>query len=175
MNQSTFRSHKDLDVWKKSVRLVVDIYRLTKGFPSEERFGLTSQIRRASTSVPANIAEGWGRGSTKEFIKSLRIARGSLTELDTHLIVSGELGFLDKARSAPLDVAVSDVGKMLNRLISALEKKLRDRERGSVLGNESGLVIRDSGFGKEVHDANSTPKAQRAEYNPESAPRRTGN
>jgi four helix bundle protein len=131
MEESSIRTHKDLDVWKKSVRLVVDIYRLTKGFPPEERFGLTAQIRRASTSVPANIAEGWGRGSTKEFIKHLKIARGSLTELDTHLIVSGELGFFDKVESSQFDVAIPDVGKMLNRLISALEKKQAHREGGA--------------------------------------------
>ncbi len=92
MTEEPFRSHKDLDVWKKAVPLVVDLYKLTKGFPPDERFGLTAQIRRASTSIPANIAEGWGRGSTKEYIQFLKIARGSLTELDTHLIVSGELG-----------------------------------------------------------------------------------
>ena len=123
MAEGSFHSHKDLDVWKKSVRLVVDLYKLTKGFPPEERFGLTAQIRRASTSVPANIAEGWGRGSTKEYIQFLRIARGSLTELDTHLIVSGELGYVDRIESAHMETAVSDVGKMLNRLIKALNAK----------------------------------------------------
>ncbi len=123
MTEESFRSHKDLDVWKKSVCLVVDLYNLTKRFPPDERFGLTAQIRRASTSVPANIAEGWGRGSTKEYIQFLKIARGSLTELDTHLIVSGELGYVEKADSTRLEAAISDVGKMLNRLNKALEAK----------------------------------------------------
>jgi four helix bundle protein len=123
MPESSFRSHKDLDVWKKSVRLVVDLYKVSKRFPLDERFGLTSQIRRASTSVPANIAEGWGRGSTKEYIHFLKIARGSLTELDTHLIVSGELGLVDKTESAGIETAISDTGKMLNRLIKVLERK----------------------------------------------------
>ena len=123
MPESSFRSHKDLDVWKKSVRLVVDLYKVSKRFPLDERFGLTSQIRRASTSVPANIAEGWGRGSTKEYIHFLKIARGSLTELDTHLIVSGELGLVDKSESARIETAISDIGKMLNRLIKVLERK----------------------------------------------------
>ena len=123
MPESSFRSHKDLDVWKKSVRLVVDLYTVTRRFPPDERFGLTSQIRRASTSVPANIAEGWGRGSTKEYIHFLKIARGSLTELDTHLIVSGELGLVDKSESARIETAISDIGKMLNRLIKVLERK----------------------------------------------------
>jgi four helix bundle protein len=123
MPEGSFRSHKDLDVWKKSVRLVVDLYKLTSRFPPDERFGLTNQIRRASTSVPANIAEGWGRGSTKEYIQFLKIARGSLTELETHLIVSGELGYVDRIESVRIEAGISDVGKMLNRLIQALSKK----------------------------------------------------
>ncbi len=110
-------------MWKKAVRLVVDLYKLTKGFPPDERFGLTAQIRRASTSVPANIAEGWGRGSTKEYIQFLKIARGSLTELDTHLIVSGELGYIHGAELESVETALSDVGKMLNRLIKSLDAK----------------------------------------------------
>jgi four helix bundle protein len=121
--EGSFRSHKDLDVWKKSVRLVTDIYRLTSRFPPAERFGLTAQIRRASTSVPANIAEGWGRGSTKEYIQFLRIARGSLTELDTHLIVSGELGYVVASEAEDVQMKMSDVAKMLNRLIKALSAK----------------------------------------------------
>ncbi len=129
MPEKPFRSHKDLDVWKKSVRLVVELYTVTKRFPPEERFALTSQIRRASTSVPANIAEGWGRGSTKEYLQFLKIARGSLTELDTHWIVSGELGFVGQAESARIDAVISDVGKMLNRLIKALDAKQRGMRR----------------------------------------------
>jgi len=127
MPQRRFRSHKDLDVWKKSVRLVGDLYKLTARFPPEERFGLTSQIRRASTPVPANIAEGRGRGSTREFIQFLKIARGSLTGLDTHLIVSGELGFVDETESARAETAISDIGRMLNRLIKALDAKCMAR------------------------------------------------
>jgi four helix bundle protein len=123
MPEGPFHSHKDLDVWKKAVCLVVDLYKLTKRFPNDERFGLTAQIRRAASSVPANIAEGWGRGSTTEYIHFLKIARGSLTELETHLIVSGELGYINQAESARFETSISDVGKMLNRLISALVAK----------------------------------------------------
>jgi four helix bundle protein len=123
MPEGPFRSHKDLDVWKKAVCLVVDLYKLTKRFPNDERFGLTAQIRRAASSVPANIAEGWGRGSTTEYIHFLKIARGSLTELETHLIVSGELGYINQAESVRFETSISDVGKMLNRLISALVAK----------------------------------------------------
>jgi four helix bundle protein len=87
-------NYKELDVWKKSVGLTTELYKLTCGFPSTERFGLISQILRATTSIAANIAEGWGRGSTWEYIQFLTIARGSLMELETHLIVGCNLHFL---------------------------------------------------------------------------------
>ncbi len=131
MATEPIHTHKDLDVWKKSVRLVVDLYKLTRIFPPDERFGLTSQIRRASTSVPANIAEGGGRGSTKEYIQFLKIARGSLTELETHLIVCKELCIISNSEYARIDVQVSDVAKMLNRLISVLDTRLATRERAA--------------------------------------------
>ena len=77
------RSHEKLDVWKRSIDLVVSVYRLTENFPSEEKFGLTSQIRRASVSIPANIAEGAARESDKEFVRFLSIAQGSTSEVET--------------------------------------------------------------------------------------------
>jgi four helix bundle protein len=83
-------NYKDLRVWQKAIDLVVTVYQLTKKFPQEERYALTSQIQRAVTSIPANIAEGWGRASTKEYIYHLTVARGSLMELETHLNSSSE-------------------------------------------------------------------------------------
>ena len=91
------KDYKELEVWQKSVTLVTETYKTTERFPRAERFGLTGQIRRAVTSVPANIAEGWGRGSTKEYIQFLLIARGSLAELETHLIIAHQLHYLDDA------------------------------------------------------------------------------
>jgi four helix bundle protein len=91
------KDYKELQVCQKAVALVTETHRTTQGFPGEERFGLTSQIRRAATSVPANIAEGWGRGSTKEYVQFLIVARGSLLELETHLIVSRNLGYLKQS------------------------------------------------------------------------------
>lgn len=85
-------SYKELVVWQKAIELVTDIYEVTKSFPQEERYGLIAQIQRAAISVPANIAEGWGRGSTKEYL--LRVSRGSLAELETHLIISYKLDFI---------------------------------------------------------------------------------
>jgi four helix bundle protein len=114
------KNYKELDVWRRSLRLTIELYKVTRGFPEVEKFGLVSQIRRSAASIPANIAEGWGRGSTKEYIKFLLIARGSLNELETHLIISKELGYIPPATTNELSATLADIGKMLNRLISAL-------------------------------------------------------
>lgn len=89
------KDHKDLDVWKQSMLHAEDVYALTKEFPSEERFGLSSQIKRAVVSIPSNIAEGAGRKGDKEFIQFLYIALGSLSELETQLILSDRLQFVN--------------------------------------------------------------------------------
>jgi four helix bundle protein len=121
------QDYKELDVWRKSVALTTELYKLTSRFPDAERYGLTSQIRRATTSVAANIAEGWGRGSTGEYIQFLTVARGSLMELETHLIVACNLHFLDSDGFGSVSKPLQDIGRMLNRLISVL----RTRKRGS--------------------------------------------
>jgi four helix bundle protein len=117
------KDYKELQVWQKAVSLVTETYKRTRGFPSDEKFGLTSQIRRSVTSVPANIAEGWGRGSTKDYVQFLIIARGSLLELETHLIVSRNLGYLgvEQLESALLQIA--EIGRMLNSLIRSLRSQ----------------------------------------------------
>ena len=113
-------SFKELIVWQKSMKLVTEVYSLTSAFPADERFGLTNQMRRAAISVPSNIAEGWGRNSNGYFIQFLNIAKGSLYELETQIMISQELDF------AKPDQVISDlileVGKMLNVLIKKLEK-----------------------------------------------------
>ncbi|MGO8790374.1 MAG: four helix bundle protein [Terriglobia bacterium] len=115
--------YKELDVWKKSVALTTEIYKLTAGFPDSERYGMTSQIRRATTSIPANIAEGWGRGSRGEYIQFLTVARGSLMELETHLIISCNLQFVDSEQLALISKPLNDIEKMLNRLIAVLRHR----------------------------------------------------
>ena len=117
------RPHKKLEAWRKGIELSVRLYRVTAGFPTEERFGLTAQIRRAVTSVPANIAEGWGRASTKEYVQFLIVARGSLLELETHLIVSRNLGYLNEAQLAATQSRIEEIGKMLNSLIQSLRSR----------------------------------------------------
>jgi len=114
------QDYKELDVWKRSVALTTELYNLTSRFPDAERFGLTSQIRRATTSIAANIAEGWGRGSRGEYIQSLTIARGSLMELETHLIVACNLHFLRPDEFGSVSKPLKDIEKMLNRLIAVL-------------------------------------------------------
>jgi four helix bundle protein len=119
------RDYKELDVWKKSVALTTELYKLTSRFPDTERYGLASQIRRATTSIAANIAEGWGRGSTGEYIQFLTVARGSLMELETHLIVASNLNFLNSDDFRAVLKPVEDIGKMLNRLIGVLRTRKR--------------------------------------------------
>lgn len=116
-------SYQELDVWKQAVDVTVTIYRVTTKFPSDEKFGLVSQMRRAASSIPANIAEGWGRGSTKEYIQFLLIARGSLMELETHLIIASRLGYLNSPQHDQLSNDLQRVGKMLNRLIQSLRNR----------------------------------------------------
>ena len=114
------KGHKDLDVWKKSIDLVEYIYKKTKEFPKEEVYSLTSQIRRSGISIPSNIAEGAARNSKKEFIQFLYIALGSAAELETHLVISERLGYLDN--SAEFLEKLNDIKKMLVGLISYLKK-----------------------------------------------------
>jgi len=117
------QNYKELDVWQKAVALAPALYELTASFPDTERYGLHVQIRRAATSVPANIAEGWGKGSTKEYIQFLLIARGSLMEVETHLIIARNLRYLDEERFSPVLKRIEDIAKMQNRLIGSLKSR----------------------------------------------------
>ena len=96
------KDFRRLDVWQKAHRLTLEVYRLTKSFPLDERFGLTSQMRRCSASIAANIAEGCGRGSNAEFHRFLQMAMGSASELEYHLLLSRDLGYLAEIQHAPL-------------------------------------------------------------------------
>jgi four helix bundle protein len=108
------KTHKDLNVWKEAMSLVKQVYSLTKDFPKEEVHGLVSQMRRAAVSIPSNIAEGAARDSRKEFARFLYISLGSLTELETQLLLSEELGF---ARSSEMGKDIESIRKMLFGLI----------------------------------------------------------
>lgn len=114
-------SHKELIVWQKGVALVLLVYKLTKKFPREEIFGLTAQIRRASISIPSNIAEGRSRGTRKDFIHFLRIAYGSGAELETQLTIAKSLGFGTETDYNKIEQLLVEVLKMLNSMLSKLE------------------------------------------------------
>ena len=114
--------YKDLLVWRKGIGLVKEIYRMTKPFPADERFGLVSQMRRAALSIPSNIAEGQARKTTGEFVQFLSQAEGSLAELDTQLILAVELGYNNTTQVASATGLVSELKRMLNALRGALLK-----------------------------------------------------
>lgn len=114
------KTHKDLIVWKKSLDFVEEIYRISDVFPNDEKFGLTSQIRRASVSVPSNIAEGAARNSTKEFIRFLYISLGSLSEVETQLIIATRLHYVKNS----IENIIEEIRKLLLALIKSLTSKL---------------------------------------------------
>ncbi|HXY58775.1 MAG TPA: four helix bundle protein [Methylocystis sp.] len=116
------QSYRDLRVWKEAMDLAVECYRLTKPFPKEETFGLTSQIRRAASSIPANIAEGYGRDSAGHYVNFLRNAQGSLKELETHVLLAIRVELLREADSESFFSRSEVVGKMLRALIRSIQK-----------------------------------------------------
>jgi len=115
-------SYKDLQIWQRSINLVTQIYNLTSQFPDNEKYGLIKQLNRSAVSVPVNIAEGWGRNSKTSYIQFLKIARGSLYELETLLIICrnvklGEVDALNK-----ISIEVEEISKMLNAFIASIDK-----------------------------------------------------
>lgn len=114
-------SFRDLIVWQKAMKLVTRIYQATRSFPKEELFGLTNQLRRAAVSIPSNIAEGQGRLTTGEFKNHLGIARGSLNEVQTQILLAFELEYLPEASANALIEMSDEVGKMLNGLLNSLK------------------------------------------------------
>ena len=117
------RPHEKLEVWSSAMDFVVEVYRSTEAFPKEEKFGLTSQIRRAAVSVPANIAEGAARNSAKEFIHFLSNAQGSASELETELTIAYRLGYLAQGRYSELSTTLGKIGRMITGLSQHLKRK----------------------------------------------------
>lgn len=114
------KNFRDLNVWRKAHDLTLGIYRTTAKFPKEELYGLTSQMRRAAASVPANIAEGCGRGSDADFGRLLQIAMGSASELEYHLLLAADLRFIDRKTHTTMDADVAEIKKMLASLLKKL-------------------------------------------------------
>jgi len=115
--------YRELKVWQQAMDLAVACYETTKPFPREEMFGMTSQIRRCASSIPANIAEGWGRQSTGDYIRFLRISQGSLKELETHLLLCNRVGLVSSDQLRIFETQTTSIGKMLAALIRSLQKK----------------------------------------------------
>lgn len=115
------RSYRDLKVWQQGMDLASAAYQLTASMPKSERYGLTSQIRRSAASVPANIAEGYGRGSSGSYIQFLKTARGSLLELETHVLLAERIGILGTEQSGPFLISADNIGKMLSALIRSIQ------------------------------------------------------
>jgi four helix bundle protein len=118
---SEIQSYKDLKVWQKSMAIARAFYEITKMFPKEEVYGMTSQIRRSAVSIPANIAEGYGRDSRGEYVQFLRIAQGSLKELETHLILAEQVKLTALDSTAEIQSQSDEVGRMLRSLIRSIQ------------------------------------------------------
>ena len=117
------KNYKELNVWQKAYQLCLNIYKNTQDFPGEEKYGLVSQIRRAAVSVPSNIAEGYGRKSTKEYLQLLYVAYGSICELETQILLSGDLKYIEAGDLERLQQDTGAVERMLKALIKSLENK----------------------------------------------------
>lgn len=117
------RNYKDLKVWQKAYQLCLRVYKTTKDFPKHELYGITAQMRKAAVSIPSNIAEGYGRKTTKEYVQSLYIGYGSLCELETQALLSSDLEYIRKEKSDILLDEIGSVERMLKALIKSLENK----------------------------------------------------
>ena len=120
------KSYKDLIIWQKSIDLAVEVYRLSSKFPKEEIYSMTSQIRRAVTSISLNIAEGYGRNTTKNYIDSLYIAQGSLQEVESAILLSLRLNFVKEEDCEKVNSLMLEEFKMFNALINSLENKINN-------------------------------------------------
>ena len=118
------KNYKELKVWQKSFKLCLEIYKMTKNFPNEEKYGLSSQMRRASVSIPSNIAEGYGRKTLPDYIRSLYIAYGSACEIETQFLLSGDLYYLKRENQKLLLEKIKEVERILMALIKSLENKI---------------------------------------------------
>ncbi len=116
-------SYKDLLIWQKGIEIVKEIYLLCKDLPNDEIYGLQSQMKRASISIPSNIAEGYGRNSTNSYIQFIKIARGSLLELETQIIITKELNLISDNQYDKIINLITEESKMLNAFINSLSNK----------------------------------------------------
>jgi four helix bundle protein len=119
------KTYRELEVWKRGVDLVTEIYSLTKKLPSDERFGLIAQLQRSAISIPSNIAEGYGRSHRGDYLHHLSMANGSLCELETQLIIAGRLKYITRSEAKIAWGLCQETGKMLNAIIKGLKAKTK--------------------------------------------------
>ena len=117
------KNYKELNVWQKSYEFCLKVYRITAKFPNEERYGLSSQIRRSAVSISSNIAEGYGRKTTLDYIRMLYISYGSVCELETQILLAGDLGFIEIGELGTAKKDIAEIERMLKALIKSLENK----------------------------------------------------
>lgn len=127
---SKITSYKELDIWAKSIQLVKEVYKVTNSFPDSEKFGLTSQIRRCTISIPSNIAEGWGRNKRRSFAHFLSISRGSLFELEAQICIAKELNFISNGNET-IDSLIFELNKMISSLVTNIERSLDSKDESS--------------------------------------------
>ena len=123
MDQEKRRDYRDLVLWQRAMELAAEVHRTTLNLPKHEMFGMSAQLRRAAVSIPSNIAEGSGRRTTREFIAFLHIARGSLSELRTQLVLARTVGYLADADLSSVDSLSDEVGRLLNAVIRGLRRR----------------------------------------------------
>ena len=136
------KSFRELTVWQRAHELVLKVFRLTERFPRSDQFGIVAQVRRSSSSVTANIAEGFGRGTTREFLRSLQIARGELEETRYFILLSADLGRITKEEFEDVNVHCDSVGQLINALGRALRGKLDDAGDPRVTNHKSRVALR---------------------------------
>ena len=128
------RNYRDLQTWSKAHKLTLELYKLSRQFPKEEMYGVTSQLRRAAASIGANLAEGCGRKTNTEFARFVKISMGSASELDYHLLLSHDLGFLEKKGYERMSKGLTEVRKMLASLLSTVEIETETRAKAAAKG-----------------------------------------
>lgn len=119
---TTIKNYKDLIIWQKSIMLVKIIYQITQSFPKEEQYGITNQLRRCAVSIPSNIAEGYGRNSTNDYIRFLQIATGSLYELETQVEISFQLNYMTQLQKDEVFNLCTEIDKMIYSLIQKIKQ-----------------------------------------------------
>ena len=123
MNDNSVKSYRDLRVWQNAMEIAEDVYRITRGFPKEEMFAMVTQMRRAAASIAANIAEGYGRDSSRSYAHFLRVSQGSLKELETHLLLSARVQLTSMELASPILEKCDVLGRMLRALIRNIDSR----------------------------------------------------